>query len=291
MAITQITVVEPQFTNAVRSHDHPILEPGNPSFPLGRYWLDFEAGEDRTSFRITHRTQHAGLIGNLVKTGSVRFACIVSAPSSGYRKIHVSDSPQHDVAWKDAELAEPPLFTPLIVCRRHQSVSLSAASHDVHQIWDKRTIMLRPGSRLAVGNVFQLQTSVFHLIHLKTNDEAPKGHVEVDVDTEPFRFRVKVDRDMHKFLRFRRDAIERHNTLTHIVTACLARLQRDFADDDGEMGWKSHSALRSLADQLSQKKLGHWSDSGFRPEKVATELTPLVVPSEPTTEVDGAASA
>ena len=66
--------------------------------------------------------------------------------------------------------------------------------------------------------------------------------------------------------------------MTHIVTACLARLQRDDTEDDGGSGWRSHRNLVALADYLQHRGLDHWSDEGFRPESVATAMYPLKLP-------------
>ena len=68
--------------------------------------------------------------------------------------------------------------------------------------------------------------------------------------------------------------------MTHIVTACLARLQKDYASDDGESGWQSFRNLRAFADYLEHKGIEHWSDDDFRPERAATALYPHVLPDE-----------
>ena len=69
--------------------------------------------------------------------------------------------------------------------------------------------------------------------------------------------------------------------MTHIVTACLALLQRDFQEDSEEDGgWKSLRNLRAFAEFLERENLGHWSDEEFFPEKVATKLYPHSLPEE-----------
>ena len=60
--------------------------------------------------------------------------------------------------------------------------------------------------------------------------------------------------NLHGFLRYSRDC-NRTNIMTHIVTACLARLQHEHAIDDGDSGWQSHRNLTALADYLAQKGL------------------------------------
>ena len=105
-------------SNAVRSHDYPMLESGNLSFPKGRYLLDFCPGEDRSSYVITHRIEGAPLIDRLLESGQAQYACIVSSPISSYRRTHVSSDARHRVGWDGDDLGEPPLFTPMILSFR-----------------------------------------------------------------------------------------------------------------------------------------------------------------------------
>ena len=113
-----IEAVAPGPSNAVRSHDHPMLESGNLSFPEGRYLLDFLPGEDRSSYVIEHRIEGAALIERLLGSGQARYACIVSSPISSYRRTHLSSEPRHEVGWNSNDLGESPLFTPMILLRR-----------------------------------------------------------------------------------------------------------------------------------------------------------------------------
>ena len=87
------------------------------------------------------------------------------------------------------------------------------------------------------------------------------GQFEVDIETEPFRFRVNMSSSLHRFLRHREDA-HRWNIMTHIVTACLARLQNDHEADDGESGWQSHRNLKAFADYLEVNGLARFIPCG-----------------------------
>ena len=221
-----IEAVSPGPSNAVRAHDHPMLESGNLSFPQGRYVLEFQPGEDRSSYTITHRVQGAALISRLLDARQARFVCIVSSPISSYRRTHVSEKPQHEVRWNTEELGEPPMFTPMIVCSEPQEITLSANRDGVHTIWDNQRVTLDKGSRLVLGSVIRLESSILHLLSLHEAGHLKDGQFVVEIETEPFRFRVNVSTDLHRFLRYRSDE-NRSNIMTHIVTACLARLQHD----------------------------------------------------------------
>ena len=264
-------------SNAIRAHEHPMLEPGNLSFPNGRYRLDFLPGKDRSSYFITHHIEGAALINRMLESGQARYACIVSSPISGYRHTHVSECQEQEVRWNVDDLGEPPLFTPAIVCWTTLELKLSASRDGVHRIWNKQVITLSKGSRLALGNVIQLQSSILHLLSIHLDDSLDNGQFEVEIESEPFRFRANVGAMLYKHLRYQGGEIRR-NIMTHIVTACLAHLQRDYDDDDGESGWRSHRNLKAFADFLAGNGHGHWTDDDFRPERVATAIYPLVLP-------------
>ncbi len=265
-------------SNAIRSHEHPILESGNLSFPNGRYLLDCVPGQDRSSYLITHRIEGAELISRMLESDQARYACIVSSPTSGYRQTHISGLAEQEVRWDIADLGEPPLFTPAVVCWSPQELKLRSSRDGVHHIWDKRVIALRKGSRLALGSVIQLQSSILHLLSIHLDSSLGNGQFEVEIESEPFRFRANVGSVLYKYLRYQGGEM-RHSIMTHIVTACLSRLQRDYAEDDGENGWQSHRNLKAFAGFLADRGHGHWTDDDFRPEKVATAVYPLALPA------------
>ena len=275
-----VEVVAPGPSNAARAHEHPMLESGNPSFPQGRYRLTLRPGDDRCSFSVAHDVDGAALVTRFLESGDARCACIVSSPKSGYRQLHLAKSLEHEIRWDVADLGEAPLFTPAILCVTPRRLKLSSSRDDVHSIWDKQLITLRKGSRLALGNVVQLQSSILHLLSLHQDERVEDRQFHVEIESEPFRFRANVGPALYRCLRFS-SGVTRHNIMTHIVTACLARLQRDYSDDDDDdTGWQSHRNLRAFADYLAANGQPHWTDEVFRPEQVATAIYPLALPDD-----------
>ncbi len=272
-----IEAVTPGPSNSVRSHDHPMLESGNLSFPKGRYLLDFCLGEDRLSYVIEHRIEGAALIERLLAAGQAQYACIVSSPISSYRRTYLSNEARHEVGWNSDDFGDSPLFTPMILCVEPQTIIADTGRDDLHLIWNKQRINLQKGSRLALSSVIQIQSSILQLLSLNEDKHLGDGQIAVHVKEEPFRFHIKLGTGLHKFLRFPSDPVRNH-IMTHIVTACLARLQKDYSKDDGDTGWQAFGNLRALADHLEQKGHEHWSDPNFQPEKVATALYPHVLP-------------
>ena len=269
-------------SNSIRSHGFPVLEVGNISFPDGRYLLSFKPGKDQASFVISHRIEGAPLISRLLDEGRAQYVCAVSSPISSYRSTHVSKESSHLVHWDLDDLGEPPLFTPMIVSTDSYSLRLREKKDGVHGIWHKQKVRIEKGSRLALGHVIQLRSSILQLISMRENKDLDDGEFFVDAETEQgFRFRVNLNPALHRFLQIQRDNGIRQHVMTHIVTACLTLLQRDFhSDNDEDGGWKSYRNLRALADYLATKCQTHWSDSDFKPELIATKLYPHTLPGE-----------
>ena len=279
----EIVTVARSASNAIRSHGFPVLEAGNISFPNGRYSLEFEAGSDRASFVLRHRIEGApsDLAPARRRQGALRLRRF-SSPISSYRRTHVSTKAAQRIQWNQNDLGEPPLFTPMIVSADSCSLLLSEDRDGVHAIWDRQAVTIQRGSRLALGHVVQLRSSILQLLSLYENKDLGDGEFYVDALTEQgFQFKVNLSPNLHRFLQVpRKDGIRGH-VMTHIVTACLGLLQRDFHEDNEEEGWKSHRNLRAFADFLKSRDLPHWSDDAFRPEEVATKLYPHALPEEP----------
>lgn len=286
--MSEIVTLARATSNAIRSHGFPVLEAGNISFPDGRYALEFEPGRDRASFVLRHRIEGAPLISRLLDEDRARYVCAVSSPISSYRRTHVSKTASQHIEWDQNDLGEPPLFTPMVVSVASCNLLLREKEDGVHGIWDEQMVAIERGSRLALGHVVQLRSSILQLLSLHSKEDLGDGEFYVDAETEQgFQFRVNLNPRLHQFLQVpRKDGIRRH-VMTHIVTACLALLQRDFQEDsEEEGGWESHRNLRAFADFLKSRDLPHWGDDEFRPEWVATKLYPHEIPQEP----DGDAS-
>lgn len=263
-------------SNAVRLPLFPALEAGNISFPNGKYTVECEPGDDKRSFIIKHRIEGAPLIARLLEENKALYVCTVSSPKSSYRKTHKSESEKQVIEWDNNDLGEPPLLTPMIVSAIPiNGIQLDATKDGVHKIWHNQTITLKKGSRLALGILIQIQSSsILSLLSFEKDKSLGKGEFYVVPETEGnFRFLVRLNPELHSFLRRKGDEIRTH-IITNIVTACLALLQREFKED-----WESYHNLKIFADHLENKGLAHWSDEGsFYPERVATQLHPHNIP-------------
>lgn len=277
--MTQIVTLASTETGVTKSQRYPILEAGNVSFPRGRYAVEFGPGERRASIVLRHDLENVALIRRFVEEGVARYCCTVSSPVSSYRRMHYSIHPSQEIGWDSDDLGEPPLFTPMVIAFEARTLELSDQD-DVHPIWEGRTIEIARGSRLAVGPVVRLKPTLLHLLRIDEDINLRDGTFQVDAESQPFQFVVKVSVDLHRYLQYGpRDNIRGH-VMTNVVTACLALLQRDFSDDGGqeEDGWQSDRNLMALADYLEENDVPHWTEvDDFRPEEVATRLYPHLV--------------
>ena len=259
--------------NTIGSHGHPVLEEGNLSFPQGRYIVGFVSRDDGPSFELVHRLEGAGLISRLLQHGKAQYACIVSSPRSFYRRTHLSDVPRQTISWNPQELGEPPLFTPMILSTSRQQLVLNADGDDVHAAWDGVSIAIDKGTRLALGNVFDLRSSVMQMIRMEADDTLENNRFQVQAQSEPFAFVVRASPTLYRYVRTARGESIRSNIMTHVVTACFALLQRRFARPEE---WDRN--LERLAQHLTKEYRHRWDEEEFQPEMAAMALYPHVLP-------------
>ena len=267
--------------SGTRAFPWPVLEAGNDSFPSGIYTIVCADKELGKSFELRHELHDAPLIEQWQGQGKLYFVCTVAAPRSMYRALHKSDVPEQVIAWEQHDLGEYPMFTPMIVAKEDIQHTVEATSDRLNRIWDKRKLLIPKGARVAVGHTFQFKAGINGILDFNLDESLPPGRFRVQPSTEEgFKFKVHLALDLYQHLRYNRTDNAGNNIMVHVVSAAMNILQRDYAKDDEEEGWRSHRSLLGLADLLEQNDLYHWSDEEFQPELVATKLYPHIVPSE-----------
>ena len=279
MMVTKIEIRTGDPSTDVRSFAWPVLQRGDMGFPEGAYAVEVDSGRDRSSFSLTHRVEGAPLIDRLISENKAKYVCAVASPNASYRDIHSSPEPRQKVRWELDDLGAPPLFIPMVVSTEKYSCTLDARTDGVADLWHGKSIRLDKGSRLVLGPVFQLQASLLQLLIFKLDEKLANGQFEVKPNAaDGFRFDVHLAKDLFRFLEYKRDPGVRRNIMTHVVGATLALLQRDFAKDDGDEGWKTFGNLKAFADYLRAIDMPVWDEEEFKPERVATALYPHILP-------------
>ena len=263
-------------TNDIRFHEFPTLDDGNDSFPDGQYQVESRMSGTEAQLVLLHQLVGAPLIQRFINRGRAAYACAIAAPRSAYREVQVSSSDRQHLSWDVSNFGEPPYFTPMVVCTKETlGVKLDSKRDGVHQDWHGSRAHFPKGARLAQGPVMHLMASdLLRMLSLHSDPQCKPGQFYVKVSGDDvFGFSVHCHPDLHRFLQEPGGQIsKRQDIFTHVVTACFSLLQRDYKDDDGEEGWRTHKALELLAQRLEDLGCEDWSDEDFRPEQAATLL-------------------
>ena len=280
---TEISVRGADPNPSTRAFHWPVLEAGNLSYQNGIYSVFWEEKDRGKSFTLRHQVQAAPLIEQWISDSKVNYICSVASPRSMYRRLHVSNNPLQTIEWEQSDLGEPPMFTPLLVAREDLSHIVQSDSDGLHPMWEGKTLSMRSGARIAVGQTFKLQTGLNGILEFNVDEELRPGQVRVESSSENgFIFKVHLPPGLYNHLKYRRNEMPGTNIMIHVISTALGILQRDHpvAEDDEGTGWKAHRNLVGLADFLEQKGAGLWSDQDFRPELAATIIYPHPIPLE-----------
>ncbi len=271
-----------KFSNNVRILPHPCLEEGNASYPSGDYAVRVKTGDGGKTMGIEHSVENAPFISELVKSGLAAYACLISIPNLGYRKIERSESTSQLLQWGSALLGEPPLLQPVIIALKDIDHEFSDVD-GVHDVWHGRIIHIPKGARLARGRYMRPKLSISHLLNIVIDKEADFGTFQVKpVVEEGFYFNVHVAKDLFDFLKANRNSNigQYRSIITHALHACFDILQRDYSKEfenelnDGDGFSSSYSNLLALADDMRDKNLIRWWEDDFSSLEASTKFCP-----------------
>lgn len=261
-----------------RAFPWPVLEAGNESFPNGSYTISCEDKDLGKSFILRHQVQNAPLIERWMRERKLLFICSVAAPASMYRAIHKSDKPEHLIEWRQEDLGEYPMFTPMIVAREPIQRTVNAAQDGLNKIWDGKTLSISKGARIAIGNVFKFKTGIDGIMDFILANELTPGAFYVQPSTQDgFKFKVHLAKDIFDHLKYNPHGIASENIIPHIVSSALSILQKEYGEEESE--WHSYPNLESLANLLEEKQVLHWTHDDFRPSEAATKIYPHKIPT------------
>lgn len=272
-------------TSTVQLPPYPALDEGNLSFPDGRYKPVVRSLAGGSSVEVSHKLEGAPLLSRLVDERRARFACLLSAPLTGYRRFCLSAESDSDqtIEWEKGEVGEPPIIRPVLVAVEDIRHELSDKD-GVAGVWQGQTVEFPKGGRLARADFLRPCASLRSLLYIRKNADRPKGSFKVaSNENEGFHFSVDVAADLHAFLQNPGAHNELYSSIAaHMVSMCFAILREEQGTDrnNGDEKWKHHSNLIMLANLLESKGLPHWSDDDFSPDAVAMQLHPLSLPED-----------
>ena len=277
-------------TVSTRSSDHapfararpfPVLETGNGSFPEAVYRVTIAPERPGQSIRVAHAVENTPLLQRWIADGAVRFLCATSAPISAYRRVSKSDTPEQIVEWNPNDLGDRPLFTPMLVLKHKIEHVVDAQADGLNALWHGRQLQMQKAARVAVGSTFILQGGIQGLLRLRLVEDLPAGSFRVKTDTTAdLMFLVEAAPDLHAYLAQQRPGPTRGNIMTHVVSAALGVLQREYGREENKEIQNSDRNLQALADTLKDNSCPHWHRDDFRPEEVASRMYPHRVAEE-----------
>ena len=288
----------PRSNTSARMLPHPAIEDGNRSFPQGDYWVRREpSGNSDTGVILHHKLEGAPFIQKLIEEGKAKFACLVSVPKTGYRKLDISENSEQKISWNSDIVGEPPWLGPCILYVGEDLEGGTWAQGDgVAESWLNQGIYIPKGARLAKGRYLRPSSEIGHtnMLHAKKDGTMKSGTFKVEPNSnDGFSFSLIASTDIYEFIHAPRGNLAlRNSILTHAVSACFHILKTDYdapVEDDENNGneesgegsnnqWKQFSNLVALSEWLENKGVLHWSDYGFDAVEVATKLYPIGIP-------------
>ena len=263
---------------------YPAIEDGNLSFPDGVYEVvPNPSGSSATKASIRHELKGAPFVEKLIRNGEAQFACLVSVPKTGFRKLCRADSSEQEISWDLDIVGEPPILGPVIVYVGDGMSHKLTKQDGVAGIWQNRKIDVPKGARLARGRYLRPSNTMRQLLRVQCSESMKKGGFTVKPNSnDGFYFALEAAVDIFQFLQNPQGELAlRRSILVHAVSQCLNILKTDYgaSQEDDETGqWEQYRNLKSLSDLLGDRNMGHWSDEDFDAVRVATDLYPIEVP-------------
>ena len=101
----------PEGSVIVRSLPYPVLE-RNLSYPRGEYRVEPSPRRDGHSAELRHVVVNAPFVEAMLREGRAVYACLVSVPRTGYRKLEQSSRAVQVVRWDPTRSASRRCFGP-----------------------------------------------------------------------------------------------------------------------------------------------------------------------------------
>ena len=269
----------------IKSFPFPVLSPDSVDYDDG---MEYSAKIVRTPGTNTVRVRHTlvgeSLVSHLLREGTATFACIVSVPTTMYRRIFAADSRAQDCQQEvdysesghgdDTDAVESPMFRPVILAKEAITKKAEEGA-GLGELWAGSTIEIPDGAIIAFDDWARFGGEGGGLLIIERSADLANGQIEVEADASAgFRFRVKAGGKLYDSLQSPEGhAQHRVSVLTHALSVAFQILKDDFKN---KTAWQDFINLRLVADKLEREGAGHWSYGGFSPERAATILYPHI---------------
>ena len=272
-----------KFGTTSRLLPYPTIEDGNFAFPEGKYDADFQPS-GKNGGTLHHNLKSAPFIQRLINQGKAEFACLVSAPSMGYRELQRADplKDQQKISW-DLEIVgkQVPMLGPVILYVGDDSNYTLTEKDGVGKFWQNQEICIPKGARLAKRRYLHRLLTIHNLLIIRRNKDMELGSFTVieHIQNDSFLFSLEAHPDIFYFLKKHKKSRNKlcESILTHAISGCFSILKDRYrsSNEDGEDCWMRYPNLVTLSDHLHRHIGADWNDTEFDPIRAATELRPI----------------
>lgn len=273
-----------------KAFPHPVLSPSSLDYRSDiEYKAEVNRGRDSVdTVHVRHTLTGNSLIARAIKEGQATFACVVSLPSTMYRRLFYADSNDS----KELEHSQPinfsesgnegnatPMFWPLIL--HEKGFAKSVEEHDgLSKFWKDQKINVAKGAIVAFDQWQRFGGDMGGILEIVSDEhdkQMEKGEIRVEASVVgEFRFLVHVNPGFYTELYdLPPTDPHRRNVLIHALGAGFGILQREYPNGEDE-----HVNLEIVAKRLQEVDAGHWGDTDFSPEYAATRLYPHILGSQ-----------
>ena len=262
---------------------YPTIEDGNLAFPQGEYDASFLISGENEGI-LKHKLEGAPFIQRLINQGKAEFACLVFAPSMGYRELQRTETknPRQKIHWHLEIVGKEqfPMLGPVILYVGDDSNYKLTEEDGVAPSWQNKEIYIPRGARLAKGRYLRQSTTILKLLSFNPDENMKPGSFTVTERTRGSRFYFSLDAhpDIFKLLQLEGNKL-RDSIITHAISGCFNLLLKDTyrsSNEDDEERWRQYPDLVALSDYLIKQTGKDWNDPKFDPIKAATEIRPML---------------
>ena len=269
-----------------KSFPFPVISAASLDYPGAVEYVGDISRMDNSGVIVSHKITDDNAVARFLKEGRAVFACIVSLPSTMYRRVFVSDSTllnvDHQIDYKDSgahDGGEQPKFRPVVIKKGDCRIAAGDAGLD-EQLWSGGDIHFPDGGIIAFDCWKEFKGGAGSLFQFKADvaGELEFGMIKVSDDTgEGFRFEVQVHPRFLDAMQEPGDGHKPHvrSVQTHALSRGLEILARDYQNN-----WREFPNLMLLSQRLESEQLPHWEQEQFCPDEVATRLYPHLLPGD-----------
>ena len=273
----------PKSGTTSRSLPYPIIEDGNLAFPNGEYDVNFQMSGENEGI-LDHKLKGASFIQKLINQGKAKFACLVSAPSMGYRELQLAETfkSQQKINW-DLEIVgdQIPMLAPVVLYVGDDLNHKLTEEDDVGEFWQNQEICIPKSARLAKRCYLRQSLTIHDLLIVRKRDLNPGSFtVRERRKGNSFHFYLDAHPDIFYFLQKHTNKRNKlcESIFTHAISGCFNILKDQYSssNEDDEERWRRYPNLVALSDHLIKQTGEDWNNPEFDIVKIATETRPIL---------------